>query len=152
MFKLVLLRHGQSQWNLENKFTGWTDVPLSPKGIEEARKAGRILKQHNYSFDIAYTSVLKRAIHTLWLALEEMDQFWIPVKKSWRLNERTLWRSTRFKQSRNSAKSIVKSRCISGDVLLQPDLLCLKTAMKDYQNMKKNINFSIKMFSPEANR
>ena len=88
MFKLVLLRHGQSQWNLENKFTGWTDVPLSPKGIEEARKAGRILKQHNYSFDIAYTSVLKRAIHTLWLALEEMDQFWIPVKKSWRLNER----------------------------------------------------------------
>jgi len=88
MFKLVLLRHGQSQWNLENRFTGWTDVDLSPAGSTEAREAGRLMKSEGFRFDIAYTSVLKRAIRTLWIALEQLDQMWLPVEKSWRLNER----------------------------------------------------------------
>lgn len=88
MIKLVLIRHGQSVWNLENRFTGWTDVDLSETGLEEARQAGVILMKNGYVFDIAYTSVLKRAIRTLWIALHEMDLMWIPVYKSWRLNER----------------------------------------------------------------
>jgi 2,3-bisphosphoglycerate-dependent phosphoglycerate mutase len=88
MYKVVLLRHGESTWNKENRFTGWTDVDLNEKGIEEAKAAGRILKQEGYDFDIAYTSVLKRALRTLWLCLEEMDRLWIPVEKNWRLNER----------------------------------------------------------------
>jgi 2,3-bisphosphoglycerate-dependent phosphoglycerate mutase len=88
MKRIVLLRHGESVWNKENRFTGWTDVRLSPRGIEEAREAGRLLKKEGYVFDIAYTSVLARAIQTLWLALEEMDLMWIPVERSWRLNER----------------------------------------------------------------
>jgi len=87
-YKVIFLRHGQSQWNLENRFTGWTDVPLSDKGVEEARAAGKLLKEEGFSFDAAYTSTLKRAIKTLWLVLEEMDQMWIPVTKDWRLNER----------------------------------------------------------------
>ncbi len=86
--KLVLLRHGESVWNKENKFTGWTDVDLSSKGIEEAKESGRVLKKEGYTFDVAFTSVLKRAIKTLWLALDEMDLMWIPVYRSWRLNER----------------------------------------------------------------
>ncbi|MFH1359836.1 MAG: 2,3-diphosphoglycerate-dependent phosphoglycerate mutase [Candidatus Omnitrophota bacterium] len=85
---LVLLRHGESTWNKENRFTGWTDVDLSPKGIQEAHQAGQVLKKEGYLFDIAYTSVLKRAIRTLWIALEEMNLMWIPVERSWRLNER----------------------------------------------------------------
>ena len=85
---LVLLRHGESIWNKENRFTGWTDVDLSPKGINEARAAGSQMLRDGYVFDVAYTSVLKRAIRTLWLALDEMDLMWIPVFKSWRLNER----------------------------------------------------------------
>lgn len=85
---LVLLRHGESQWNKENRFTGWTDVPLSPKGVEEARAAGRLMREEGLAFDVAFVSVLKRAIKTLWLALEEMDLMWIPVRNSWRLNER----------------------------------------------------------------
>jgi 2,3-bisphosphoglycerate-dependent phosphoglycerate mutase len=88
MKRLVLLRHGQSLWNKENRFTGWTDVNLSEKGVAEAKKAGQVLKAEGYKFKIAYTSYLTRAIKTLWLALEEMDQMWIPVKKSWRLNEK----------------------------------------------------------------
>ncbi|TFG15948.1 MAG: 2,3-diphosphoglycerate-dependent phosphoglycerate mutase [Promethearchaeota archaeon] len=88
MKKLVLLRHGESIWNKENKFTGWTDVDLSEKGIEEAKKAGEILKKEGYTFDVAYTSVLKRGIRTLWIVLDEMDLMWIPVYRSWRLNER----------------------------------------------------------------
>ena len=88
MKTLVLLRHGESTWNMENRFTGWTDVDLSLKGIEEARAAGREMLSDGYVFDIAFTSVLKRAIRTLWLALDEMDLMWIPVHKSWRLNER----------------------------------------------------------------
>jgi 2,3-bisphosphoglycerate-dependent phosphoglycerate mutase len=86
--KLVLLRHGESDWNRENRFTGWTDVDLSEKGVEEARAAGRLLNSGGYSFDLAYTSVLRRAIRTLWLALDELDRMWIPVEKHWRLNER----------------------------------------------------------------
>lgn len=88
MTQLVLLRHGQSTWNLENVFTGWTDVSLSDKGIEEAKAAGRIMKEEGFAFDVAHTSLLKRAIDTLHLALLEMDQVWIPVVKHWRLNER----------------------------------------------------------------
>jgi 2,3-bisphosphoglycerate-dependent phosphoglycerate mutase len=88
MHTLVLLRHGESEWNRENRFTGWTDVDLSEKGKEEAHAAGKILLQEGFTFDLAYTSVLKRAIRTLWIALDEMDRMWIPVKRSWRLNER----------------------------------------------------------------
>ena len=88
MSKLVLIRHGESTWNLENRFTGWTDVDLTDTGIEQAKNAGRLLKAEGYEFDVAYTSVLKRAIRTLWLALDEMDRTWLPVLKSWRLNER----------------------------------------------------------------
>jgi len=88
MYKIVLLRHGESVWNKENRFTGWTDVDLSEKGIEEARNAGRVLKQEGYTFDLAFTSTLKRAIRTLWLATDEMDLLWIPVIKSYTLNER----------------------------------------------------------------
>jgi 2,3-bisphosphoglycerate-dependent phosphoglycerate mutase len=86
--RLVLLRHGESDWNRENRFTGWTDVDLSEKGIAEARAAGKLLDSSGYAFDIAYTSVLKRAIRTLWLALDELGQMWLPEEKSWRLNER----------------------------------------------------------------
>jgi 2,3-bisphosphoglycerate-dependent phosphoglycerate mutase len=88
MYKLVLLRHGESSWNKENRFTGWTDVDLSEKGIEEANAAGSLLKEQGYSFDIAFTSVLKRAIRTLWITLDKMDLMWIPVRRDWRLNER----------------------------------------------------------------
>jgi 2,3-bisphosphoglycerate-dependent phosphoglycerate mutase len=88
MHELVLLRHGQSTWNQENRFTGWVDVDLSPKGIEEAREAGRVLHAAGKVFDVAFTSVLKRAIRTLWITLDEMDLMWIPVHRSWRLNER----------------------------------------------------------------
>jgi 2,3-bisphosphoglycerate-dependent phosphoglycerate mutase len=88
MKKIVFFRHGESVWNQENRFTGWTDVDLTTKGVEEARAAGRLLKQNGFAFDIAYTSVLKRAIRTLWLSLEEMDAMWIPVIPDWRLNER----------------------------------------------------------------
>jgi 2,3-bisphosphoglycerate-dependent phosphoglycerate mutase len=88
MHKLVLLRHGQSTWNLENRFTGWTDVGLTEQGIAEARESGRLLRDEGYEFDIVYTSVLSRAIATLWLALEEMDRMWLPVIRDWRLNER----------------------------------------------------------------
>jgi 2,3-bisphosphoglycerate-dependent phosphoglycerate mutase len=88
MYKLVLIRHGESDWNKQNRFTGWTDVDLSEKGVQEAREGGRVLKEQGYIFDVAFTSVLKRAIKTLWIVLEEMDQMWIPEHKSWRLNER----------------------------------------------------------------
>jgi 2,3-bisphosphoglycerate-dependent phosphoglycerate mutase len=88
MYKLVLIRHGESTWNLENRFTGWTDVDLTPTGVEQAKQAGRLLKQEGYEFDVAYTSVLKRAIHTLWHAMDAMDRPWLPVVNDWRLNER----------------------------------------------------------------
>jgi 2,3-bisphosphoglycerate-dependent phosphoglycerate mutase len=88
MYKVVLLRHGESDWNRENRFTGWTDVDLSERGRQEAKEAGQLLKREGYTFDHSFTSVLKRAIRTHWLALEEMDLLWIPVERSWRLNER----------------------------------------------------------------
>lgn len=88
MRRLILLRHGQSTWNRENRFTGWTDVPLTEVGVAEAREAGRLIREAGYAPDLAFTSVLKRAIHTLWLVLEELDRMWIPVERSWRLNER----------------------------------------------------------------
>lgn len=88
MTTLVMIRHGQSQWNLENRFTGWHDVPLTEQGVAEARKAGQLLREGGYTFDRAYTSVLRRAIRTLWLCLEEMDRMWIPETKAWELNER----------------------------------------------------------------
>ncbi|MBL7113917.1 MAG: 2,3-diphosphoglycerate-dependent phosphoglycerate mutase [Bacteroidales bacterium] len=88
MYKVVLLRHGESAWNKENRFTGWTDVDLTEKGIEEATGAGKIMKEKGFTFDIVFTSVLKRALRTTWLALEQMDLLWIPDVKTWRLNER----------------------------------------------------------------
>jgi len=88
MTKLVLLRHGESTWNKENRFTGWTDVDLSEKGREEAKKSGEVLKKEGFAFDVAYTSVLKRAIRTLWIVLDEMDRMWVPVHRAWQLNER----------------------------------------------------------------
>lgn len=88
MYKLVLIRHGESTWNNENRFTGWTDVDLSEKGVEEAKAAGQLLKSEGYTFDIALTSVLKRAIRTLWFSLDALDLMWIPVERAWQLNER----------------------------------------------------------------
>ncbi len=88
MYKLVLIRHGESTWNLENRFTGWTDVDLTPTGVAQAQQAGRLLKQAGFEFDLAYTSVLKRAIWTLWHTLDQMDRTWLPVLNDWRLNER----------------------------------------------------------------
>ena len=88
MHKLVLIRHGESTWNLENRFTGWTDVALTPTGVEQALQAGRLLKAEGYDFDVAFTSVLKRAIWTLWHMLDQMDRTWLPVQNDWRLNER----------------------------------------------------------------
>src|SRR3954469_8258047 len=88
MYKIVLLRHGESDWNRENRFTGWTDVDLSTKGLAEAKAAGELLKRDGYTFDLAFSSVLTRAIRTLWIVLDEMDLMWLPVERSWRLNER----------------------------------------------------------------
>lgn len=88
MYKIVFMRHGESTWNLENRFTGWTDVDLTEKGVQEAKAAGRVLKEAGFTFDVAYTSVLKRAIRTLWLALDEMDMMYLPIRNDWRLNER----------------------------------------------------------------
>ena len=88
MFRLVLLRHGESTWNKENRFTGWTDVDLSEKGVQEAHRSGQLLKQDGFVFDVSFTSVLKRAIRTLWIVLDEMDLMWIPIHHSWKLNER----------------------------------------------------------------
>jgi 2,3-bisphosphoglycerate-dependent phosphoglycerate mutase len=104
MHKLVLLRHGESTWNKENRFTGWTDVDLSEKGLEEAKAAGKFLKEKGFVFDVAYTSVLKRAIRTLWLALSEMDLMWIPIHHSWRLNERHYGALQGLNKAETSAK------------------------------------------------
>lgn len=104
MYKVVLLRHGESTWNKENRFTGWTDVDLSEKGIGEARKAGELLKKEGYVFDMAFTSVLKRAIRTLWLTLDGMDLMWIPVVNSWKLNERHYGSLQGMNKSETAAK------------------------------------------------
>jgi 2,3-bisphosphoglycerate-dependent phosphoglycerate mutase len=104
MFRLVLLRHGQSTWNNENRFTGWTDVDLTDQGRAEAREAGRLMAEARYEFDVAFTSVLKRAIRTLDIALDEMDMMWIPVHKSWRLNERHYGALTGLNKAETAAK------------------------------------------------
>lgn len=104
MHKLVLLRHGESVWNQENRFTGWTDVDLSEKGRAEAKAAGQLMKQAGFRFDLAFTSVLKRAIRTLWIAQDEMDLLWIPVQKSWRLNERHYGALQGLNKSETAAK------------------------------------------------
>lgn len=104
MYKLVLLRHGESTWNQENRFTGWHDVDLSAKGLEEAKLAGKTLREAGYSFDVAFTSVLKRAIRTLWIAQDQMDLLWIPVHKSWRLNERHYGALQGLNKSETAAK------------------------------------------------
>jgi len=104
MHKLVLLRHGESEWNKSNRFTGWTDVDLTEKGIEEAKAAGEALKQEEITFDVAFTSVLKRAIRTLWLTLDEMDLMWIPVYRRWRLNERHYGALQGLNKSETAAK------------------------------------------------
>src|SRR2546428_829572 len=101
---LVLLRHGESTWNMENRFTGWTDVDLSPRGFEEARAAGRQMLSDGYVFDVAFTSVLKRAIRTLWMTLDVMDLMWIPVYNSWRLNERHYGALQGLNKSETAAK------------------------------------------------
>jgi len=104
MKKLVLLRHGESTWNRENRFTGWTDVDLSERGMQEARQAGRLLKEAGFAFEVAYTSVLRRAIHTLWTVLDELDRMWIPVEHSWRLNERHYGALQGLNKSETAAK------------------------------------------------
>ncbi len=104
MYKLVLLRHGESTWNRENRFTGWTDVDLTDRGREEAAEAGRLLKDGGYIFDQAYVSVLKRAIRTLWIALDQLDQMWLPVEKTWRLNERHYGALQGLNKSETAAK------------------------------------------------
>lgn len=104
MYTLVLIRHGESLWNRENRFTGWKDIDLSPQGMEEAHSAGRLLKEQGYSFDIAWTSVLKRAIRTLWTIQDEMDLMWIPVIRSWRLNERHYGALTGLDKAETAAK------------------------------------------------
>jgi 2,3-bisphosphoglycerate-dependent phosphoglycerate mutase len=104
MYKLVLIRHGESAWNKENRFTGWTDVDLSEKGLSEAHSAGQLLKKEGYTFDLAYTSVLKRAIRTLWICLDEMDLMWIPVHRTWRLNERHYGALQGLNKSETAAK------------------------------------------------
>ena len=104
MYKVVLLRHGESTWNKENRFTGWTDVDLSAQGLAEAKKAGEVLKKEGFVFDVAFTSVLKRAIRTLWITLDEMDLMWIPVYNSWRLNERHYGALQGLNKSETAAK------------------------------------------------
>ena len=104
MYKIVLLRHGESVWNKENRFTGWTDVQLSEKGMAEAIAAGQLLKSQGFTFDIAYTSVLQRAIKTLWTVLEQMDRMWIPIQHSWRLNERHYGALQGLNKSETAAK------------------------------------------------
>lgn len=104
MYTLVLIRHGESLWNKENRFTGWKDIDLSPKGVQEAHLAGKILKEKGFNFDIAWTSVLKRAIRTLWIIQDEMDLMWIPVFRSWRLNERHYGALTGLDKAETAAK------------------------------------------------
>ncbi len=144
MFKLVLLRHGESQWNKENRFTGWTDVDLSPKGIQEASEAGQLLKKEGFAFDMAYTSLQKRAIRTLWLALDSMDLLWIPTEKTWRLNERHYGSLQGLNKSETAAKfgeDQVKIWRRSYDIPPPPlDPSDERSPLKDprYQSLKKN--------------
>lgn len=117
MYKIVLMRHGESTWNRENRFTGWIDVDLTEKGVEQARHAGRWLKEAGFTFDLTYTSVLKRAIRTLWVTLDEMDLMWLPTVHDWRLNERhygALQGRTRPRRPHSTAMS----KCLSGAVAM----------------------------------
>jgi len=111
-YKLVLIRHGQSTWNLENRFTGWTDVGLTPQGEAEAHMAGKVLREGGYSFDIAYTSVLKRAVKTLWIVLEELEMEWLPVVRAWQLNER------HYGDLQGLNKAEMAARCEAPDIML----------------------------------
>ena len=104
MHKLVLIRHGESTWNKANRFTGWADVDLTAHGVEQAKEGGRLLKAEGYEFDIAYTSLLKRAIRTLWLVMDEMDQMWIPVERAWGAERAPLRCAARFEQSRDRSQ------------------------------------------------
>ena len=119
MHKLVLIRHGESTWNLENRFTGWTDVDLTPTGVSQAMSAGKLLKAEGYEFDLAFTSVLKRAIHTLWYALDEMDCTWLPVVKDWRLNERH-YGALQGLNKADMAKQYGDEQCWSGAAATTP--------------------------------
>ncbi len=116
MAKLVLVRHGESQWNLENRFTGWIDVDITEKGADEARDAGRRLKEAGIHFDVAFTSVLKRAIRTLWHVQDAMDLLWIPVIKDWRLNERHYGALSGLNKKKKPPHCMAMSKCISGVV------------------------------------
>ncbi len=104
MHKLVLIRHGQSTWNLDNRFTGWTDVDLSDQGRNEAQEAGKVLREEGFEFDLVYTSVLKRAIRTMWIVLDELDQMWLPIVRNWRLNERHYGALQGLNKSETAAK------------------------------------------------
>jgi len=144
MYKLVLLRHGESIWNKENRFTGWTDIDLSEKGIQEAKHAGRILKENGFVFDVAFTSVLKRAIRTLWLTLDEMDSMWLPVQNSWRLNERHYGALQGLNKAETAAKFGEKQVLIwrrSYDIqppALEPDDKRSPAGDLRYKDLKKN--------------
>jgi 2,3-bisphosphoglycerate-dependent phosphoglycerate mutase len=154
MYKLVLIRHGESTWNLENRFTGWTDVDLTPLGLEQAKDSGRLLKAEGYDFDVCYTSVLKRATRTLWHVLDEMDRTWLPVVNSWRLNERHYGALQGLNKTETAKKygdaQVLKwrrsydtpppamepsdPRCERSDIRyakLQPDLIPLTECLKD---------------------
>ena len=113
MYKIVFMRHGESTWNLSNRFTGWTDVDLTEKGVAEAKAAGKVLKESGFTFDLAYTSVLKRAIRTLWLSLDEMDMMYLPIKNDWRLNERH-YGALQGLDKGETAPSTATSRCWYG--------------------------------------
>lgn len=144
MHKLVLIRHGESTWNKENRFTGWTDVDLSEKGLQEAKEGGLVLKKEGYVFDIAYTSVLKRAIRTLWNVLDQMDLMWIPVVRDWRLNERHYGSLQGLNKSETAAKygeEQVKIWRRSYDIAPSPlEENDPRSPIKDprYKNLKKN--------------
>ena len=131
--KLVLIRHGESQWNLENKFTGWKDVDLSPKGVEEAKAGGKALKEQGLVFDVAYTSYLKRAIKTLNYVLEELDELYIPVYKSWRLNERH-YGALQGLNKAETAKNMEMTKCLSGEEVLMLHHLQLINQVNIIQN------------------
>lgn len=117
MFRIVFLRHGESLWNLENRFTGWTDVDLSTNGYEEAKRAGQLLKQEGFTFDIIFTSVLKRAIRTMWIVMDELDIMWLPVIRHWRLNERHYGALQGLNKS-ETAKSMDKSKFLFGEEVM----------------------------------
>lgn len=140
-YNLILVRHGQSQWNLENRFTGWKDIDLSEQGKEEAQRAGGLLKKNNFNCDVAFTSVLKRAIRTLWIILDETDQMWVPVIKSWRLNERHYGNLTGLSKTETMEKHGEQQVQIwRRDYKISPPLLSVTDQTRKerrYQNIEK---------------